>query len=478
MAKKSLIFALFLTLVAVFLRFYRLPEFVTFLGDQGRDAIVLRRIVTLEHFPAIGAPTSVGQVYLGPFYYYLVAPWLLLANFNPIGPAIGVAVLSSLFVLINYFIVKKLFDTATALISSTLITFSTVLIELSRFSWNPNLLPLFSLLTMYATILAVKKHKLLYYGLTGVFLSCVIQLHYLGLFLAPAVAIIFLWDLFEHKKDWLRAVRNIFVSFGAFLLFSFPLLVFDLRHDFLNSKNFIKLFQTSSATQGANRLAELIQTFFFLNKHLFQTDLNVILLAVLLVMTLILFFLNIRTNRSLAYIILFFLTSLAGLSLYAGPKYPHYYGAIYASYIILLSYLLSSLLRSKYLIPVLALFIGGFIFLNSRGYYFFWEKGSNQILHAQKIAKTIQSSVTRDKYAVTALPNQYSDSTYRYFLEVWGKRSLEKDSLEPAGELFVICEGACKPIGNPQWDIAYFKPKKVVETKKIFPSVTMYRLTN
>ena len=73
-----------LLLFGVFLRFWRLEGFVTFLGDQGRDAIVIRRILTGEHFPAIGAPTSIGQVYLGPFYYYFIAPWLLLFNFNPL----------------------------------------------------------------------------------------------------------------------------------------------------------------------------------------------------------------------------------------------------------------------------------------------------------------------------------------------------------------------------------------------------------
>src|SRR4030042_5978400 len=93
-------------IIGVFLRFYKFTGFVTFLGDQGRDAIIIKRILTFEHFPAIGAPTSIGQVYLGPFYYYFIAPWLLFFNFNPIGLAIGVGFFSSLFLLINYLIVK------------------------------------------------------------------------------------------------------------------------------------------------------------------------------------------------------------------------------------------------------------------------------------------------------------------------------------------------------------------------------------
>ncbi len=70
-------------ITGVILRFYKLEGFVTFLGDQGRDAIILKRIVTLEHFPAIGAPTSIGQVYLGPFYYYFISPWLFFFTLSP-----------------------------------------------------------------------------------------------------------------------------------------------------------------------------------------------------------------------------------------------------------------------------------------------------------------------------------------------------------------------------------------------------------
>src|SRR3989304_5417269 len=130
--------------IAAFLRLYNFEGFVTFLGDQGRDAIVVKRILTGEHLPAIGAPTSVGQVYLGPFYYYFIAPWLLIFRNNPIGPAFGVAIFSCLYLLINYLIVTKLFDKKIAVISTILLSFSTVLIDLSRFSWNPNLMPLFS----------------------------------------------------------------------------------------------------------------------------------------------------------------------------------------------------------------------------------------------------------------------------------------------------------------------------------------------
>ena len=87
----------------------------------------------------------------------------------------------------------------------------------------------------------------------------------------------------------------------------------------------------------------------------------------------------------------------------------------------------------------------------------------------------ILPEIKTNRYQITGLPDKYSDSTYRYFLEIWGKRALEKDSLEKAKELFVVCETKCHLIGNPQWEIAYFAPRAVVgqwETE----GVKIYRL--
>src|SRR3989344_2321104 len=99
-SKEKLFF--FILLPVVFLRFFKLAEFAMFLGDQGRDAIIIKRIITLEHFPAIGPPSSLGQIYLGPFYYYLIAPFLFLSRFNPVGPALGVALISIIGIIISY----------------------------------------------------------------------------------------------------------------------------------------------------------------------------------------------------------------------------------------------------------------------------------------------------------------------------------------------------------------------------------------
>ena len=98
-----------LTVVGGILRLYRIGPSLQFLGDQGRDVLVMYRLLHGD-LPFIGPITSVGGFYLGPLYYYLMAPWLWLARFNPVGPAIATAVIGIMTVPLLYLVAKKLYS--------------------------------------------------------------------------------------------------------------------------------------------------------------------------------------------------------------------------------------------------------------------------------------------------------------------------------------------------------------------------------
>ncbi len=103
------IIALFLVLlVAAFLRLYRLEAFTEFLGDQGRTGIIIWNAWNNKIFPLVGPPVLSGQ-YLGPFFYYFMAFPFILSHFNPLGPALWMAMLGILNVFLIFFLGKKLF---------------------------------------------------------------------------------------------------------------------------------------------------------------------------------------------------------------------------------------------------------------------------------------------------------------------------------------------------------------------------------
>src|SRR4030042_5563705 len=78
-------------LIAAYFRIYKIDEYMTFLGDEGRDVIVVRRLLVNFDPILVGPGTSIGNMYLGPLYYYMMAPFLFLAGFSPVGPAVLVA---------------------------------------------------------------------------------------------------------------------------------------------------------------------------------------------------------------------------------------------------------------------------------------------------------------------------------------------------------------------------------------------------
>lgn len=120
-------------------------------------------------------------------------------------------------------------------------------------------------------------------------------------------------------------------------------------------------------------------------------------------------------------------------------------------------------------------FIILFIVANSDDYYFLSERGSNQMESAKKVAKVIYSNTKGETYRLTSLPERYFDSTYRYYLELWDAPPHSKDSIEQTEKLIVVCYDPCRPMDDPQWDVALFAPKKI-ENTWIIDGTTIYKL--
>ena len=466
--------AFLLILIAAFLRFYRLNEFVTFLGDQGRDAIIIKRIITLEHFPAIGAPTSIGQIFLGPFYYYLMAPFLLLFNFNPYSLAFGVCLLSIIATLGSYFIVKKHLNKITALIFLAMIVFSSALIELSRFSWNPNLLPFFAFLSLYFMALIIKKDKIFYYIILGALLSISTQLHYLGIFLFFPLIFIFIYK-FKIKKQ--KFVLGGIVS-GVFscLLFSSPLILFDLKHGFLNSKNFINLIFKKDIVSQESLLIRILETNKQFYSHIFNLEFNRL---IGLILTLILVFLSLRLihNIFVKINLVNFLGFMIAFSFLNSSRYPHYYGQIYLSFFFLVTAIIFSL-KNKTSKLVFMLFLILYLGLNIKNYKYFIEKGSFQINRAKKIAETFDGKITSNSFLVMTEPFTESADPVKYFLEIKGFEALPENYPGQPDEFFLMCYlEECTISGNPQWQLSAFRNPKIDKIWKV-EGIKIYKLVH
>ena len=126
--------------LASFLRLYRIQDYMTFLGDEGRDVLVTYNILHGK-LTLLGPRASAGDFFLGPIYYYFITPFLFIFNYNPVGPAVMVALFGIATVWLIYRFASEIFNSRVGLISALLYSISPIVIAYSRSSWNTNIFP-------------------------------------------------------------------------------------------------------------------------------------------------------------------------------------------------------------------------------------------------------------------------------------------------------------------------------------------------
>src|SRR3990167_8224922 len=115
--KQKIVILIGILITASFLRLYRIRDYIVFLGDEGRDALVWLHMVKQGEFTFLGPTASVGGFYLGPVYYYMALPFYFLWN-DPVGPAIFVALVGIATVWFVYHVGKLWFGEIAGLTAS------------------------------------------------------------------------------------------------------------------------------------------------------------------------------------------------------------------------------------------------------------------------------------------------------------------------------------------------------------------------
>src|SRR5579864_4689710 len=105
----SFVLLILILLLAAFMRLFMIGKYMTFLGDEGRDALVALGILQ-GHLTLLGPRASAGNFFTGPIYYYMMAPFLWLFHLDPVGPAVMVALFGIATVWLIYHVGKEFFD--------------------------------------------------------------------------------------------------------------------------------------------------------------------------------------------------------------------------------------------------------------------------------------------------------------------------------------------------------------------------------
>lgn len=258
---------LIVLIIATFMRLYRLKNYLVFLGDEGRDVLVVRHILQGD-LTFLGPTASVGGFFLGPIYYYFMVPFLFLFNYDPVGPAVMVALFGVATVWLLYKVAKEFFGIVPAFVAALLYAISPLVIVYSRSSWNPNIVPFFTLLAMYTLYKAGEKKSIKLYVVLGVLLGILLQLHYLTTFLGLIIGAYVLCGIFSGvpKKITVRIVSclKFYVAiFIGFIIGWSPFLVFEIKHGLPNIRSIFEFVFKSQETGAGPGFVKIISDVIF-----------------------------------------------------------------------------------------------------------------------------------------------------------------------------------------------------------------------
>ncbi|KKU64720.1 MAG: Glycosyltransferase [Candidatus Amesbacteria bacterium GW2011_GWA1_47_16] len=483
--KWELFIFLFILLLAAFFRLWRIDEYMTFLGDEGRDMIAMRDIVTARHFPLIGPGTSVGSMYLGPLYYYLVAPSVYVSGFSPVGPAVFVALIGLLTIGLVWWIGRQWFGRELGLAMTALYAFSPAVITYSRSSWNPNVMPFFALITMYAVWKVWRWGYWRWLLVAALAFAFVLNSHYLGLLLLPPI-LIFVLLRFRQERNW----RYLLFSLFLFLLLMSPLLFFDLRHGWTNyiaMKTFFTDRQTTVNVKFYKSLPYIWPIWKDINTSLLAAGQKLpgTVISIFTPLALLYLILKLRLrllNPDLLFVSVWTVSGLVGLGLYKQHIYIHYYGFLFPVPFFLLGYALYFFPVNKILKNFLAIFSFLMLLVPSLLHHPFTIGPNDQLHRSSLVADTIIREVGGRPFNLALISRYNYDASYRYLLSL---KSAPYYTVHEklTDQLFVICESAaepegCQPIGHPLWEIASFGWAKIDSQWDFSWGVKLYRLVN
>ena len=222
-------------IIALLPRVWRLPADLQITYDQGLHSQAIWNIWHDGHLSLLGHPTDVPGIFHSPVYYWMMLPFYVLGRGDPAFPAIWQAVTHAFSVVLIYILSLRLFNRRTARVSALLFGFSYGFISFAR--WLSNVNPVIPFALVYfLTLERFLRKSVLWFPVSALLCALLIEFNgAIGIFLLPLLLIAALLKI----KNIFIPRWNLPLGLIAFVLPHLPLVLFDLRHQFLITKSIL-----------------------------------------------------------------------------------------------------------------------------------------------------------------------------------------------------------------------------------------------
>ncbi len=353
-ALTSLLFCVF-----VWIRFSGIRIWGDLQWDQVHTAWMSARILHDHEYPLQSMMVKGNSgIHIGPLYYYLVAIFYWMTNYDPVASPLLAASTGVLGFLILFWCVRKIHGDLTAFLSVFILTFSGASILADRVQWSPNLIPPISLLLFYNLyrVLQGKSKNLLWIGvLIGVsfHVHFIVILFIVILFIVMVLAAVPFFP--RNKQTMLNAILAIIIVI-AFLL---PNGIYEFTHPKNDAFGSVSSY-ASSNYHGfhARRFLQLTRDAFIdVEKILpFRFIGRAIYLLPFLYMSFVWYSFRRRVSLTLSFLVgIWLLVPWVAFSVYSGEISDYYFSSFRYIAIMMCAYVLSSMISKSFLSRVVAI---------------------------------------------------------------------------------------------------------------------------
>ncbi len=435
LSSKFTLILLVLILVGVFLRFYKLHTLTTYLTDQ---AIELSDTLSISRgdLKFVGIKTSISEARNGAVMYYLLLPFLYIFKFNPIAGGVLQGLLSVATIPLAYVIGKKARNELTGIIASGVIALSPLLVLYSRQTQLAYYPLFFSAAILLLLVNLLGKYQVKVAILLGLMLGFSLQIHYLTF----TLTVLSFLSIVLFSKQSKKCLPILFAGFVAGLA---PILLFELKNNFFNTRMFLKYFVDHAPVESRVNSLDYFQV--LLSKLIGGNQPVLGLIVFLIAILLLLYRLKSKFTLTEKILLLHLGISLIVVFIFSGNLVAHYLLPSFVSLIVLLaSSLVYSLEKYPKLVLPVALVGIYLIIVNFPAYRLSATNGADMspgwnLEGVEKSAQIIVDDVGQNPYNVAMIVDAQNQAyPLRYLLDVAKKPPLSVENYDKATYLYAV----------------------------------------
>ena len=405
-------------LIGLWFRTYAIVDRFEFAHDGDLYSWFVKNVVVDKHIRLIGQLTTAPGIFIGPLFYYALIPFFLLTKMDPIGTLIPITLFGLATIASYYSVFSKLFNKSAGIIAAFLhsVLISPVYFDRAVVPSTPT--HIWMVWYFYCVISIVRgNYRVLW--ILGLLLGLIWHIH---IALLPALIALIPAVILAKK---LPSRKGIFVFLLSLTLTSIPLILFEVRHNFSQTKAFMENFTTPHNTEppGFEKLNHVLikitrnfeRLFFYPSSAPISPR---ILLWGTLISSIFLIHKKLLTKKDLTVAFVWFGGIIAFYSLSSSQLSEYYFTNIEVIYIAIVSLWFAWLFNRskwrKYVVVAFLLIVG----IKNAHYLItqeFYQKGYNE---RRELAEFITEDSREKGYpcvAVSYITSPGEDVGFRYF---------------------------------------------------------------